>query len=66
MHVCNKAATAMDSIVQMIQDIAGQITLLSLNATIEAARAGEAEGLPLWRARLKHLQHKPSKRQTRF
>ena len=38
----NNAAKSMDSIVQLIQDIAGQITLLSLNATIEAARAGEA------------------------
>mgnify|MGYP005841364727 CR=1 FL=1 len=37
-----KAAVSMDNIVKLIQDIAGQITLLSLNATIEAARAGDA------------------------
>ncbi|MDP4003168.1 PAS domain-containing methyl-accepting chemotaxis protein [Methylobacterium sp. NEAU K] len=35
-------ATAMTSIVSLIQNIAGQINLLALNATIEAARAGEA------------------------
>ncbi|WP_342108986.1 PAS domain-containing methyl-accepting chemotaxis protein [Methylobacterium sp. SI9] len=35
-------ATAMTSIVGLIQNIAGQINLLALNATIEAARAGEA------------------------
>ena len=36
------AAQAMNSVVELIRDIAGQINLLSLNATIEAARAGEA------------------------
>lgn len=36
------AARAMNGIVELIQDIANQVNLLSLNATIEAARAGEA------------------------
>lgn len=37
-----KAAAEMTSIVEIINDIAGQINLLALNATIESARAGEA------------------------
>ena len=36
------AAAQMNSIVELIQNIAGQINLLALNATIESARAGEA------------------------
>lgn len=35
-------AQAMNSVVDVIQEIAGQINLLALNATIESARAGEA------------------------
>jgi methyl-accepting chemotaxis protein len=37
-----QAAQAMDDVVQLIANVAGQINLLALNATIESARAGEA------------------------
>lgn len=38
----NNAASAMGSIIGLIEDIAEQTNLLALNATIEAARAGDA------------------------
>ncbi len=38
----SQSAIAMNSVVALIQSIAGQINLLALNATIESARAGEA------------------------
>jgi len=36
------AAQAMDGVIQLIAQVAGQINLLALNATIESARAGDA------------------------
>ena len=38
----SEVVAAMGNIVEVIQDIAGQINLLALNATIESARAGDA------------------------
>ncbi|MEA4838827.1 MAG: cache domain-containing protein [Rhodospirillaceae bacterium] len=42
MQDLSRAAEDVGSVVKLIEDIAGQVTLLALNATIEAARAGEA------------------------
>lgn len=41
-HQLSEAARKVDSIVALINKIAGQTNLLALNATIEAARAGDA------------------------
>ena len=41
-EVLSDHALAIESILGLIRDIAGQTTLLALNATIEAARAGDA------------------------
>ncbi len=38
----SEAASGIDAVVKLINDIASQTNLLALNATIEAARAGEA------------------------
>lgn len=50
------AAKAMGGVVQLIQNIAGQINLLALNATIESARAGEAgKGFAVVASEVKNL-----------
>lgn len=52
----SKGAGAMNNIVGLIQDIAGQINLLALNATIEAARAGDAgKGFAVVASEVKNL-----------
>lgn len=56
------AAEAMNSIVDVIQEIANQINLLSLNATIEAARAGEAgRGFAVVASEVKSLANQVAK-----
>lgn len=56
------AAEAMGNIVQMIQDIAGQINMLALNATIESARAGDAgKGFAVVASEVKSLANQVAK-----
>lgn len=52
----SEAAQAMGGVVELIQNIAGQINLLALNATIESARAGEAgKGFAVVASEVKNL-----------
>ncbi len=61
-HKLASAANAMDGIVGLIRDIAGQINLLALNATIESARAGAAgKGFAVVANEVKHLASQAAK-----
>jgi len=58
----NEVVTAMSSIIDVIQGIAGQINLLALNATIESARAGEAgKGFAVVANEVKNLANQVAK-----
>jgi methyl-accepting chemotaxis protein len=56
-----QTAKSMESVVDLIRDIAEQVNLLSLNATIEAARAGDAgKGFAVVAGEVKNLASQTS------
>ena len=62
MNALQDTAKSMETVVDLIRGIAGQVNLLALNATIEAARAGEAgDGFAVVAAEVKTLANQVSK-----
>ncbi len=59
MHTLAEAAQHIETVIKLIQAIAGQTSLLALNATIEAARAGESgRGFAVVAAEVKELSRR--------
>lgn len=61
------ASAAMGTVVEFIEEIAGQINLLALNATIESARAGEAgKGFAVVASEVKNLANQVGSATTKI
>lgn len=62
MLALQETTASMETIVELIRGIAGQVNLLALNATIEAARAGDAgKGFAVVASEVKNLANQTAK-----